>query len=149
MKVIFTENVQGVAGRGDVKNVKGGFYRNFLMPFKKAVPANQSMLKEWEERRKIIMIEREEMKKQLEEIKRRITGGAITVMKKVTKKGTLYGGIKAAEVAELIKKEFKVDVPESAVKIKAGIKAVGSYEMPIHLGEGVDTTITLKIVEKE
>ena len=68
--------------------------------------------------------------------------------KKVTKKGTLYGGIKASDVAELIKKEFKVDVPETAVKIKAVIKSVGTYETPIHLGEGVDTTVTLKVVEK-
>ena|SRR3989338_4117141 len=148
MKVIFTENVQGVAVRGDVKNVKNGFYRNFLMPFKKASPANAAMLKEWEERRKKLIIEREEMKKQFEEIKRRITGAVLTVEKKVTKKGTLYGGIKASDVAELIKKEFKVDVPETAVKIKAVIKSVGTYETPIHLGEGVDTTVTLKVVEK-
>lgn len=148
MKVIFTDNVKGVASRGDAKNVKPGYFRNYLLPFGKAQLATDSLLKEWEERRKKMMIEKEQLKAQLEEMKRRLAEAKLRIEKKVTKKGTLYGGIKPADIAKAIKEQFKLEVPETAVVMTTQIKTIGIFDVKLDFGEGVETALPVEVVEK-
>lgn len=149
MKVIFTDNVQGVATRGDVKNVKRGFYRNFLLPGKKAVLASEPMLKEWEERRKRMLIEKENLIAQLKETKRRLDEAKIRLEKKVTAKGTLYGGVKATDIVKAIKEQLNIEVPAASVIVGAAIKAVGNHSIKLHLGEDVEAEIPVEVIEKK
>lgn len=149
MKVIFTDNVSGVALKGDVKNVKSGFFRNYLQPFKKAAPATANALKDWEERRKRILIERENLKGKLEEMKRRFAETKLFVEKKVTSKGTLYGGVKASDVVSAIKQQLNMEVPETAVVMKKAIKTVGVCEVLLHLGEGIELKVPVEVLEKK
>jgi ribosomal protein L9 len=44
MRVVFLEDVAGVARGGDVKEVKNGFARNYLIPKSLAVPATHNAL---------------------------------------------------------------------------------------------------------
>ena len=149
MKVIFTEAVPGVATKGDVKNVRGGFFRNYLLPYKKAMLATEALLKDWEERRKKIMIEKQELKAKLEETLRRLGATKVRVEKKVTAKGTLYGGVKNGDIVKAVKDQLKLDIAEEAVMLKQPIKAVGSFEVTLNLGEGVRAAFQLEIVEKK
>lgn len=149
MKVIFTDNVPGVASKGDAKNVKNGFFRNYLQPYKKAVIATEAVSKEWEERRKHMLIAKEQLKAKLEEIKQRLAGDKLRIGKKITKKGTLYGGIKAVDISNAIKAQFNVEIPAAAVVIDKPIKAVGVADIKLNLGEGVETSLPVEIVEKK
>ena len=44
MKVVFLQDVEGVANGGDVKEVKRGFARNYLVPKSLAIPATKDAL---------------------------------------------------------------------------------------------------------
>lgn len=149
MKVIFLDKVTGVGSKGDIKNVKGGFYRNFLQPRQLAIKATEPALKEWEERRKRSAIQKEELRLKFEEIKRRLEGAKIRVEKKVTAKGTLYGGLKPADIAKALKEQINVEIPAGAVLLDAAIKAAGMYEVKLNLGEGVETKVTVDVSKKE
>lgn len=149
MKVIFLDQVPGVASRGDSKNVKPGFFRNFLLPQKKAVLATEPLLKEWEERRKRMLIEKEQLRGKLEEMKRRLADAKLKIEKKVTAKGTLYGGVKPADVVKAVLAQYHVEIPKEAVVIEKTIKAVGEYEVKLNLGEGVETVLPVEVVEKK
>lgn len=149
MKVIFTDRVTGVAFKGDVKNVRNGFYRNFLQPRHKAVPATKGLLAQWEERRKKLLIEKEQIRSKLEEMKGRLAEGRLKIEKKVTAKGTLYGGLKAADIAKSAKEQLHMEIPEEAIVLSAPIKSVGTYEVKLHLGENVDVMLPLEVVKKE
>lgn len=149
MKVIFTDNVTGVASRGEVRNVKGGYFRNYLLPYKKAMAATEQLLKSWEDKRKKILIEKENLRNQLEEIKRRLGEKKLKIEKKVTKKGTLYGGVKAPDIIKEIKAQFNVEIPAGAVKLEKEIKAVGLYEVALDFGDNIKTTLPLEVVAKE
>lgn len=148
MKVIFTDNVSGVATKGTIKNVRNGFFRNYLLPFKKAVLATEPLVKRWEELRKQIMIGKENLLKQIEELKRRFEGARVKIEKKVTKKGTLYGGVKPADVIAAVKTMLNIDLPVESVVIATPIKTVGAFEIKINLGEGVATTLPIEVIEK-
>lgn len=148
MKVIFTDNVQGVAVKGDVKNVRNGFYRNFLQPRHKAVPATENLLSQWEERRKKILIEKEHLRSKLEEMKGRLAEGRLKIEKKVTAKGTLYGGLKAADIAKAVKEQLNMELSEEAIILDAPIKSAGTYEVKLHLGENINVALPLEVVKK-
>jgi large subunit ribosomal protein L9 len=149
MKVIFTNHVSGVATRGDIKRVKPGFFRNFLLPNGKAVLATEPLIKEWEERRKHMLIEKEQLKAKFEETKRRLSDTKLRIEKKVTAKGTLYGGVKPADIAKAVRAQYSMEIPEEAVVIEKAIKAVGAYEVRLNLGEGVETVLPVEVVEKK
>lgn len=149
MKVIFTGQVPGVAAAGDVKNVKPGFFRNYLLPQRKAMLATEPLLKEWEERRKRMFIAKEQLRTKLEEMKRRLADAKLNIAKKVTAKGTLYGGVKPADIVKAVMTQFNVEVPEEAVMIEKPIKAVGTYEVRLNFGEGVSAVLPMEIVEKK
>ncbi len=134
--------------KGDVKNVKNGFFRNFLLPYKKAVLATGNLLKDWEDKRKKVMIEREELRGKLEEIKRRAEGAKVKIEKKITTKGTLYGGVKEADIAAAIKDQLNLDIPASAVVLDKAIKAIGTYEIKLNFGEGIEATVPVEITKK-
>lgn len=149
MQVIFTEDIQGTALKGDIKNVKPGFFRNYLQPRKKALLATDSLLKLWEEKRKNILIQKEQLVAKLEEIKRRLAEAKLKIEKKVTKKGTLYGGVKAVDIVNALKEQFEMEVPSEALVLASAIKTVGIHNVVLKFGEGVETAIQVEVVEKK
>lgn len=148
MKVIFTTTVKDVALKGDIKNVSEGYFRNFLMPRELAVFATEAALKAWESKRKQIMIERDNVLKQFEEMKRRLGDKKVVIEKKVTAKGTLYGGIKASDVVKAFKDLLNVDLDAQSIVVPDHIKAVGTYTVQVKLGEGVIAPVEVEIVKK-
>lgn len=149
MKVIFTDNVTNVAARGDVKNVKPGFFRNYLQPFKKALLATEPLLREWEERRKRMLIAKEQLKAKMAEIARRFENAKVRIEKKVTKKSTLYGGVKALDIVKALHEQFNIEIPENAVLIEKPIKSTGTYQITLTLAEDVKTQLTVEVCEKK
>lgn len=149
MKVIFTQNFKGVAYKGEVKIVKDGFYQNYLQPKKMAIPATEKNLKEWESLRNEIMMEKEQLKSRLAETQKRLSSGALQIAKKVTAKGTLYGGVKAADIVSAIADQLKMEVPHNSVKVTDHIKKVGTYTVTLNLGDGFTADIPVEVVEKK
>lgn len=144
MQVVFTQDVPSVARRGDVKNVKDGYYQNFLLPRKMAAIATPAMVKQAEEMRKKATIEREKIREQAQEIKGRIDGFKIALKRKA-KGDKLYGSINEKELAEILEKEFKVKLGKEHILLSENIKVAGSYEVPVRLAEGVEAKILLDV----
>ena len=149
MKVIFTDNVPGVALKGDVKGVRNGYFRNYLLPFSKAVPETEPLMRDWEERKKKMMIDQQQLMAQWDETKRRLADVKLNLVKKVTNKGTLYGGVKAKDVTTALMSQCHVEVPESAVMFEAPIKSVGDYHIVLKLAEGVEARVAVEVKAKE
>ena len=148
MKVIFTDDVKSVASAGDAKNVKDGFFRNYLLPRKKAVIATEHLLKQWEQRRKKLLIAKEQLHAKFKEAKQRLEGAVLKIAKKVTKKGTLYGGVKPADIAKEIQEQLNIEIQPSAVIIDQPIKTVGKFDIKLDFGEGIMANVSVEVEEK-
>ena len=98
MKVIFTDTVKGVAFKGDVRTVKPGHFRNYLLPQGKAVVATPHTLGLWNKKRSEFLMEKEQVERQAVEVKERLASIALTIEKKVTTKGTLYSAITEKDI---------------------------------------------------
>lgn len=144
MKVILLKDVKGVGKRFEEKQVSDGHAINYLIPKKLAVSASGSgaaqvkALKAQEESGKAI-----KSKKSEEEIGK-LAGTEVTVSVRANEKGHLFAALSAEKIAELLS-ERGIEVDFTYINLFEGIREVGSYRIPVKVGEK-ETHFTL-IVE--
>ncbi len=146
MKVVFLKNVEGTAQVGEVKDVKSGFARNYLLPRRLAAPAVEPYLR-WAQARAVREEKHQgELDKNAAAVAERIEGTRISLPARVGETGKLYGSVTsihiAAEVAKLLgEAEFdhrKVLLPEA-------IKEVGVQPVRLRLTRNVEVTIEVEV----
>ncbi len=144
-QLLLLEDVEDLGRSGDVVSVKPGFARNFLLPEKKAVIADnftlrmQAKLKE--ERAKRAEIDRQEA----EELAKSIDGKVLTIEVKVDPDGHMYGSVAAIDIVRLFEKEGIV-LERRNVILAHSIKTLGVHTIHLKLKEGVPAQITLKVM---
>jgi len=146
MKVLLIKDVKGLGKAGEIKNVKDGYARNFLLPKGFAKLATDEVIKAWQEEQKK---KEEELKKEISkinELKEKIEKTTLVIKHKLGANGQLYGAITNKEIAnELLKKGIEIDKKHIEMK---QIKSVGEYDVDVKLGHGIHATLKL-IVEGE
>lgn len=144
MQIILLKDVENLGLEGEIKNVKPGYARNYLVPFGFAIEATKSNLKnlekkikQLEESRKKRLATASEKKAMLEELN-------IKVSAKVGEKGRLFGSITNNDIAEELHKLGFEDVDKKYIKVPH-IKEVGEYIATIKILEGVNANIKFKV----
>jgi large subunit ribosomal protein L9 len=145
MKVILKNDVKGLGRTGDMKEVKDGYARNFLLPTGKAVMADLGAIKNWERHRE----EREERdrteRSAAEATAERLRELKLEVAVKAGEKNRLFGSVTNREIAELIAREG-IELDRHSIHLREPIKTVGDHRVDIHLMAGVDAQLTLTVV---
>lgn len=145
MKVILKEDIKGVGKKDQVINANDGYARNFLFPKNLAVEANNENMaklkakKEGESYHKAQELEL--AKKQAEQINK-IT---LTLKVKAGENGKIFGGITAKEIAENLKKEYKLEIDKKKINLQDTIKTLGRFSVEIRLYEGVIAKLVVSI----
>ena len=146
MKVVFMSDVEGTAQVGEVKDVKPGFARNYLLPRGLAAPAVEPYLG-WAEKRAVREAKHQtELDAHATAAASLLEGTRITMPARVGETGRLYGSVTsvhiAAEVAKLLGDEQfdhrKVLLPEA-------IKEVGVQPVRLRLTRNVETAIEVEV----
>lgn len=149
MKVIFLQNVPGIAERDDVREVAEGYARNFLFPRKLAERADAQTLKNLEERKVRHQRERETELKEAQALAQKIEGLEIRIQAKVSDEGTLFGAISPAMIASELAKLGYAQIKKGSVVVSEPIKRVGEYEITIALEHGIEANMKLIVEESE
>lgn len=144
MRVIFQTDVKGVAHKGDVKEVKDGYARNYLIPKGLAVEATSGRERDLNEKKRReqqkVQQEREAMQTLALELKDRI----VTVYAKVGEQDRLFGAVTNADVAAALGNlGHAVDRKKIAME---PIKHLGEHRAVLHLYAGINTEILVKVV---
>ena len=149
MKIILTHNVPKLGKDGDVITVADGYARNYLLPRSLAILADESNLKNLKKRQEVHDRKAEVIKASAGEIAAKLEGQSVTLRGKTGKNSTkLFGAITAADIAEAIKKEYRLEVDRRRIGLHEPIKSTGEHEVSIHLHQEVDTKLKV-IVESE
>jgi large subunit ribosomal protein L9 len=143
MKVILNENVEGLGNIGDLVNVKPGYARNFLLPRKMAVVADEKNVKEFEHQKRQAERKLERATKEAELVKDRIEKVSCVVSHRAGEEGKLFGSVTNIELAEKLA-EAGVEIERKNIVLAEPIKTLGEHEVPVKLDAGV--TATLKVV---
>jgi large subunit ribosomal protein L9 len=145
MKLILTQEVNGLGHAGDVVTVKDGFARNFLLPNNKAIAWSTGG------ERQIEAIRRSRQARQIRdldharEIKEKLESASLIVKAKVGESGHLFGSVTDKEIALAIKSSTGLDVDRHRIKMGKHIKLVGRHAGKISLHQQVVANISILV----
>ncbi len=146
MNVILLEKVSKLGNLGDQVSVKPGFGRNYLIPQGKAVPANETNVAEFEQRRAELEAAAAEKKGVAEGRAARLSDMSITIGANAGEEGKLFGSVGTRDIAKAIT-DAGESVTKSEVRMPMGvIRELGEYNIDLQLGSDVVTTIKVAIV---
>lgn len=144
MKVILKKDYPHLGKEGDIKEVRDGYARNFLIPKGIAVPATEGMIKSLkvsEERRKKKL---EQKIKSLQELAKKISQIKLSFSKPKNEEGKMFGSVSKAEVYKALK-NANIDVEKSQIDMPASIKEFGSYDIKVKLSSDITATFKLDV----
>ena len=149
MKVILLENIKRIGSIGEIKDVKRGFARNFLIANKKALYASKENINQVEKIKTELAKKDNEKKRESKEIADKINKKKYIVKKLCTETKELYGSVKPTEISKLIQEIDKVEIKPSMIQPTKEIKSLGNYKVKIFLHSEVDAEITLNVESSE
>lgn len=145
MKVVLLQDVEHLGKAGEIKDVSGGFGRNYLIPKGFAVLATPGQIKQAEQRLAAEQRRAEAARRDAEAIAARLNGQTITFIVKVGEQDRLYGSVTSHDIAEQIAAQFGVEVDRRKIMLDEPIKRTGSYPVVIRLLSGVETTVNVVV----
>lgn len=144
MQVILLERVENLGGIGDEVKVRDGFARNYLLPNKKALRANDANRKIFEARRAELEAKNAEAKAAAEKASGKIDGSSYVLIRQAGEAGQLYGSVSSRDIAdEIAKAGGKID--RSAVVLDKPIKTIGLYDVRVRLHADVSATVKVNV----
>ncbi|MBC76439.1 MAG: 50S ribosomal protein L9 [Halobacteriovoraceae bacterium] len=144
MKVILTDRVKTLGNVGEIVNVSQGYARNYLIPNKLALLADEGNTKQMEDYQKMLSKKVEEEKKAAQDLAKQLEGKTITVTKKVGGNGRLFGTVTSSELSKELEKQGVV-VEKRLINVDDPIKTLGDFEVKAQLFQGVEATFKVKV----
>jgi len=148
MKVILEKDVVGLGKRGDLKEVKEGYFRNFLMPVKLAVLATKEKIRG---REREVMLKDKAKKLSEEKIAEdinKLSGQTITLEGKINEKGSLYKAVTTKDIAKKLGESGFAGISANWIMIEKPHKEAGKFEVEIKNPEGKSAKIFIEIREQ-
>ncbi len=148
MKVILRSVVDNLGRPGDIKEVKTGYARNYLLPRKLAELATDSSLKYWEkgkEKRATLVAGEVKASRELLE---KLVGINLSFAVPASAEGKLFGSIGKADLLKSLK-AAGYDVPKSSIRLETSIKTTGEHEVSLRLQPEVIAKVKVTVIARE
>ena len=141
MRVIFLQDVPSLANAGDVRDVKDGYARNYLIPKELAMMATAEEMKRIERIKRAGDARRIRETQHWEELAGLLEGTGITVKARATPAGHFYGAITPTQIAQELAEVIGREVDRKLVETVEPIRDPGEHEVVLHLAPGIQATI--------
>ena len=145
MRVVFIEDVEGVALGGEVKEVKNGFARNYLIPKNLAAPATHNNLQRIHKLTKDAAVSRAHRLDEMQTLATSLDGSEITIEMRAGANNRLYGSVTGTMVADALSEEKGIPIERRLVQLDDPIREVGSYDVPLRLFADVNASIKVTV----
>jgi large subunit ribosomal protein L9 len=144
MEVILLERVEKLGAIGDVVKVKDGFARNYLLPNKKALRANDANRKVFEANRARIEEDNANRRSDAEKESKDVDGKTVKLIRQASNTGQLYGSVSARDIVEALE-GVGAKVTKSQVVLDRPIKAIGMHDVKVALHPEVAVTVKVNV----
>src|ERR687894_360958 len=144
MEVILLERVEKLGAIGDVVTVKNGFARNYLLPNKKALRANEANRKLFETNRKKIEADNADRRGEAEKASKGVEGKTVQLIRQASNVGHLYGSVSARDIVEALEAEG-AHVTKSQIVLDRPIKAIGMHDVKVALHPEVSVSVRVNV----
>lgn len=147
MKVIIAKDFSHLGKLGEVKEVKDGYARNYLIPRGIVLLDNEVNRKKIEDikRRKILLQEKE--KQNMIALKEKLEKLSLTIPCEIKKGEEIYGTITKQQISALLKKEG-IDIEKDKIILDEPIDKLGVYNIKAVLAPEIVAILRIWIVKK-
>jgi large subunit ribosomal protein L9 len=145
MRVILKRDVKGLGREGDMKEVKDGYARNFLIPTGAAIVADKGAIANWERHRD----QRDERDRHeratAEATAERLRELVLEIPVKAGERGRLFGAVTSHQIADAIHRAG-IELDRHALHLREPIKTLGEHRVDVRVTSGVDSVVTVNVV---
>ena len=145
MRVVFIEDVEGVALGGEVKEVKNGFARNYLIPKNLAAPATHNNLQRIHKLTKNAATSRTYRLDEMKNLAETLDGTEIGIEMRAGSNNRLYGSVTGTMVADALAEETGIEIERRLVQLDDPIRDVGTHEVQLRLYSDVNALIKVTV----
>lgn len=147
MKVILLQDVKGQGKKGEIVNASDGYARNFLLPKKLAVEANDTNMKAWKRNKAKEEAAAAEKLADAQAKAKEIKGKTFVLKAKAGEGERLFGSVTNMDVAAALA-ENGVTVDKRNIEMEDHIKTIGQYKVKIKMHPQVKTEIIVDVQAK-
>jgi len=147
MKVLLIKDVKSLGKAGEVKEVKDGYGKNFLIGKGFAKHATPEILEQYELDQIRLAKELEEDIANVNKQKEMIDSLKLTIKHKIGGNGHLIGSITSKEISKSLKEQFDLDIDKKTIVLKNPIKTTGVFTVDCKLGHSIHASLTIDIIE--
>jgi large subunit ribosomal protein L9 len=144
-EVILTHNIVGLGGESDQVKVAAGYARNYLFPQRLAIPLTQVNKRHIEALRQR-RAEREAHEfNTMTELSKALSKLICLIKVKAGEDGKMFGSTTAGMIADELKHQFDISLDKKKIHLEHPIRALGDYEVELHLHPEVKGTLKVRI----
>lgn len=148
MDIILLERIEKLGSIGDVVTVKDGYARNFLLPQKKALRANEANKKVFEANRERLVTENAERRTAAEAQGEKVAGAEVVLIRAASNAGQLYGSVSVRDIVSGLGDQGH-DIDKRMVILGAPIKTIGMHDVTIALHPEVRVTVKANVARSD
>ncbi|MCH8199321.1 MAG: 50S ribosomal protein L9 [Chloroflexi bacterium] len=146
MRVIFLKDVPETADAGEVKEVKNGYARNYLLPRGLAAPATPDQLQRIKAIEKAAHETRLKFSEEWEVVAEAIAGTTVEVEVRVGPSGRLFGSVTGRAIAEKLTEATGREIDHRQVLLGTAIHEPGDYPVNIRLYRDVQAEVIVSVI---
>ena len=144
MEIILLERIEKLGSIGDVVNVKDGYARNFLLPNKKALRANEANRKVFEANRARIESDNAERRTAAEGHSKNVEGKQVVLIRAASNAGQLYGSVSVRDIVDALNADG-AKLSKAMVVLERPIKTIGVFDVRVSLHPEVSVGVTVNV----
>ena len=148
MDIILLERVEKLGAIGDVVTVKDGYARNFLLPNKKALRANEANRKVFEANRAKIESDNASRRDEAQKASGSVEGKQIVLIRAASQTGQLYGSVSVKDIVDgLVAQDAKVS--KNMIVLERPIKTLGVFGVKVVLHPEVTVNVQVNVARSD
>ena len=144
MDIILLERVEKLGNIGDVVSVKDGFARNYLLPNKKALRANDANKKVFEANRAKIEADNAEKRSDAEKHAGNVEGKQVVLIRASSNSGQLYGSVSVRDIVDALNADG-ANVSKQMIVLERPIKTIGVFDVRVSLHPEVSVNVKVNV----
>ena len=145
MKVLLIKDVKSLGKKGEVKEVKDGYGKNFLIGKGFARHATPEILAQHAQDELIVAENLEKEVNVLKDIAKTLDKCEIIITKKLGQNGHLFGSVTKDEIANALKEQHGIEIDKKHINEKSAIKTIGEHDLDFKLGHGLHATLHVDV----
>lgn len=146
MQVLLIKDVKGLGKRGEIKEVKDGYGKNFLVGKGFALQATNEVIKKHEASEKRKAQEEADEIEKLKEIEKTLGTLKLVIKRKLGANGSLFGAVTKDEIATELQTQHEIEIDKKTIEIDNPIKNTGIFHLNVKLGHGIHAELVVEII---